>query len=184
MFSAAKTIQRVGLIAAIATISMGSALQVSNSAEKESALPVQTTATFGDWTVRCRKVSKKNDTLCEMIQVVPAKNKKGAIANLAVGRLPGDERIRLVIQLPIGVHLPSDVAMKIGDEAIAQAKFQSCYSSFCLARAELDVTALKRMKGARSMTVSFKDRAEQDASISVSLSGFTAAHDETFKAGS
>lgn len=184
MFSVAKTLKHAGLFAVCATVALGAGLQISAAEEKESAQPVQTTATFGDWTVRCRKVSKQNDKLCEMIQVVPAKNKQGAIANLAVGRLPGDEKIRLVIQLPIGVHLPSDVDMKIGDEAIAKAEFQSCYSSFCLARADLDVAALKRMKDAKSMTVSFKDRAEKNASISVSLSGFTAAHNETFNAGS
>jgi len=187
MFSTANPFRRTAAIALGLVVSLSAGSYVAIAAEKSAqpaSEPVQTTATYGDWTVRCRAIAQKSDKLCEMIQVIPAPNKQGSIANLAVGRVPGEDTVRLVIQLPIGVHLPSDVSMKVGEDAVASAQFQSCFPNFCLARADLDDAAMKRMKASGTMTVSFKDRAEREATIKVSLKGFTAAHDATFKAGS
>ncbi|MEM1049570.1 MAG: invasion associated locus B family protein [Pseudomonadota bacterium] len=187
MFSLANGLRRTSFLAIGFVLAAGIGSQISFAAEKSATKaeqPVQTTATYGDWTVRCRSVAQKDDKLCEMIQVVPAKNKQGAVANLAVGRMPGEDKVRLVVQLPIGVHLPSRVAMKVGTDAVGDAEFQSCFSNFCLARSDLDPAALKRLKDGKVMTLAFKDRALRDAAIQVSLKGFTAAHDATFKAGS
>ncbi len=180
-------IMRQGLsltAAAAMLIAIGVHAAKAESKDVLTEKPVQTTATFSDWTVRCRSAQEQDKTLCEMIQIVPAKNQQGSIANLAVGRMPGDENVRLVVQLPIGVHLPADVNIKIGDTDIARAEFQSCFTNFCLARAELDEAAIGKMKDAAKMTMSFQDRAQRDASLEISLKGFTAAHDATFKAGS
>lgn len=170
--------------AAALLIGIGVGAVKAETKPAQAEQPVQTTATFSDWTVRCRQANQPDKTLCEMIQIVPAKNQQGSIANLAVGRMPGDEDVRLVVQLPIGVHLPADVSVKIGDTDIAKAEFQSCFPNFCLARASLDENAIGKMKEAAKMTMSFKDRAERDAAIEISLKGFTAAHDATFNAGS
>ena len=182
-----RSIKCVGLsmmFAAAFAITLGAGATSAQDADQTPEQPVQTTATFSDWTVRCRPIGDQDKMLCEMIQVVPAKNQQGTIASLAVGRMPDDEDVRLVMQLPLGVHLPAGVSIKIGDAEIVRAEFQSCFSGSCVARASLDEGAIGRMKAAATMTISFQDRARRNAVVEVSLKGFTAAHEATFKNGS
>ena len=146
--------------------------------------PVQTTATFTDWTVRCRQVAALDAQQCEMVQVLSTADRQSTVANLAIGQLPGEEDIRFVLQLPLGVHLPTDVSFAIGDEQVTTAQFETCFQTFCLAYATLDEDAIAKMRAGSEMTMSMKDRAQRDLVMPVSLNGFTAAYAATFSAGS
>lgn len=146
--------------------------------------PAQTTATFADWTVRCRQVAELDAQQCEMVQVLSTADRQSTVANLAIGQLPGDEDIRFVLQLPLGVHLPTDVAFTIGDEEVTTAQFETCFQTFCLAYATLDDDAIEQMKSGSEMTMNFEDRARRDVAMPISLNGFTAAYAATFSAGS
>ena len=174
-----RTILSAGLIAFAAAGLMALPAGTAGATNADDQ-PVQTTATYGDWTVRCRADANKKE-LCEMLQVVRAKNQQAALANIAVGRLPNDETMRIVVQLPIAVHLPGAVNLKVGAKVLATAQFQSCFQAFCLARADLTPEASDAFKKARTMTIAFQDRSEAEKTVPVSLMGFTAAFKNTFE---
>lgn len=169
------------LAATLALPAVSSGLAQSAGSMEE---PVQTTATYSDWTVRCRQVAEINAQQCEMVQVLSTADRQNTVANLAIGQLPGDDAVRFVLQLPLGVHLPTDVAFVIGEEEVTTAQFETCFQSFCLAYATLDENAIAQMRAGMEMTMTLKDRAQRDLVMQLSLSGFTAAYEATFSAGS
>ena len=162
------------------------ALPLASHGWAQSAVeaPAQTTATYSDWTVRCRQDDTANVQRCEMVQVLSTADRQSTVANLAIGSLPGEEEIRFVLQLPLGVHLPTDVAFMIDEENVTTARFETCFPTFCMAYATLDTSAVDQMKAGATMTMAFKDRAQRDVSMPISLNGFTAAYNATFNAGS
>lgn len=142
--------------------------------------PSQTTATFGDWTVQCRVLDDKSTKLCEMLQAVQAKENKGLLAKVAVGRLPGKEAMRVVVQLPLAVHLGSPVELRVGDKVAVSAGYETCYPNFCIAGAVFSEDAAQMFKKAEAMTIVFRDRSGTAKGVPVSLKGFTAAFKKTF----
>ncbi len=153
-------------------------------AAEDADMPSQTAATFGDWTVQCRLLDDKSTKLCEMLQAVAAKDNKGLLAKIAVGRLPGTEVMRVVVQLPLAVHLSSPVELRVGDKVAVKAAYETCYPDFCLAGAPLSDDAVQMFKMAEAMTIVFKTRTGAANGVPVSLKGFTAAFKTTFDAPS
>ncbi len=150
-------------------------------AAEDADTPSQTTATFGDWTVQCQVLADKATTLCEMLQAVQAKENKGLLAKVAVGRLPGQEAMRVVVQLPLAVNLSGPVELRVGDKVVVNATYETCYPNFCLAGAAFNDDAAQMFKKAEAMTIVFKTRTGADNGVPVSLKGFTAAFKKTFE---
>jgi hypothetical protein len=65
------------------------------------AEPQSTTATFGDWVLRCVQGTAPNQSqrLCEVAQTLEVKG-EGVVAEIALGRLGPKEPMRLTIVLP------------------------------------------------------------------------------------
>lgn len=166
-----------GTVAAVCIV----ALSFTQSLAAEDAdTPSQTTATFGDWTVQCRLLDDKSTKLCEMLQAVAAKGNKGLLAKIAVGRLPGKDAMRVVVQLPLAVHLNSPVELRVGDKVAVKAAYETCYPDFCIAGAAFSDNAAQMFKKAQAMTIVFTDRSGAAKGVPVSLNGFTAAFKKTF----
>lgn len=150
-------------------------------AAEDADMPSQTTATFGDWTVQCRILDDKETKLCEMLQGIQAKENKGLLAKIAVGRLPGKDVMRVVVQLPLAVNLGSPVELRVGDKVAVRATYETCYPDFCLAGAAFNDEAAQMFKKAEAMTIVFMARTGAANGVPVSLKGFTAAFKKTFE---
>jgi invasion protein IalB len=162
-------------LAAGALTFMPAALAAGNKTAQVT--PTQTTATFGSWTVRCRPVTDGGtNKLCEMLQAVPAGNGGGVIVNLALGRLPGDKDLRMVVQLPLGVSLADDVDIALPGGDVAKATFQTCYPNLCVAQATVSDDLLAAFKAGDEVTIAFKDRTHKGVAVKASLSGFNDAY--------
>ena len=136
--------------------------------------PSQTTATFGNWTVRCQPVSGTGTKACEMLQAISTTS--GTIANLAIGRLPGNQDLRLVVQLPIGVSLSETVDIEVPGADVTRATFEACFPNLCVAQATLSDDALEAFKASDALTIAFKDRTKKNVALKASLNGFSAAY--------
>src|SRR6516165_7519320 len=82
-----------------------------------SPVPQSTTASFGDWVVRCRRIDQApgNATACEVAQTLQAQG-QGPVAEIALGQPPGKdsttkERMRVVVLLPNNVTFSGPVLM-------------------------------------------------------------------------
>ena len=149
-----------------------------------SAAPQQTTATYEDWIVRCETLSgppvRKS---CEMVQYTQAKGGQGVISQVAIGRVTKTDPVKLVVQLPLGIWLPSGVKL------VADAKdpglvatFKRCLPQACIADVDVGPEALRRYRTVTERgQIVFKDGNQKDATLPVSFKGFGTAFDALTK---
>src|SRR5262245_43469914 len=73
-------------------------------------LPQQTTATYGDWTLRCNaKPGSPPQRTCQIVQVARAQNQANPITQIIIVRPAKDAGLKGIIQVPINVWLPSGI---------------------------------------------------------------------------
>ncbi|MBP7338655.1 invasion associated locus B family protein [Niveispirillum sp.] len=162
-----------------ASILIGSLLGGGARAEQTQADPVQpveTTATYQDWVVRCIKPKDKPRT-CEIVQNLQMQG-KGVVASIAVGRTDPKAPMIIVIQVPQGVWLPSGITFQIGDAGKAlRLDYKRCVQ-VCGAETSLDPATLSRMKSATEAgSFAFDDGMRRPVKFPVSFKGFAAALD-------
>jgi invasion protein IalB len=166
-------------------LSRAAAAQPAQSpAPVQSATPQQTTATYEDWIVRCESLSgppvRKS---CEMVQYTQAKRGQGVISQVAIGRVTKTDPVKLVIQLPIGIWLPTGVKL------VADAKdpgllatFKRCLPQACFADVDVSNDALRRYRAITEQgQIVFKDGNQKDTTLPVSFKGFGTAFDALAK---
>jgi invasion protein IalB len=67
-------------------------------------------ATYDDWIVRCETLQgRASPQKLLMVQYTQAKGGQGVISQVAIGRVTKSDPIKLVVQLPIGIWLPTGV---------------------------------------------------------------------------
>jgi invasion protein IalB len=111
---------RAGILGAIVFLGLGSQAiaQAAKSAVLASATksepprsvdaePNSTLANFGDWALRCQRLSNGTDTqrVCEVAQQIRAQDQQNPVAELAIGRLKKTDSLRLTVGLPVNVTL-------------------------------------------------------------------------------
>jgi invasion protein IalB len=144
--------------------------------------PQQTTATYEDWVVRCEtQVGPPPKKSCEMVQTTQMQG-QGVISQVAVGRPVKGQPVKIVVQLPNGVWLPTGVKVIAGaGDPGTVATFKRCTTG-CFADFEAKDDTIKKF---RSMTeagqIQFKDGAVKDISLPLSFKGFGTAFDALSK---
>lgn len=157
----------------------GEAEAAAEAAPADAAAPAQpqiTTTRHGDWEVGCLE----GTTNCEMQQL--ALDSDGNPVILArVVRLPaGSEAEGLAIfNTPLGTLLQPGLGFQIDTGERAALPFEWCVQEGCIVRLGLrgeDVAAMKRGRAA-NLTVASIAAPDQPLTLTLSLSGFTAAYD-------
>lgn len=147
-----------------------------------AATPQTTTATYQDWTLRCdNAVGNPPHKVCEVAQTVMAQGGKAALAQVVIGRPDPTKPLKLIVQLPNGVWLPSNAILALDDKTTVTATYKRCVQ-LCFADADIDETVLAALK-ARTDPVKllFADGTQRIVELSLSLNGFNAALDESLK---
>jgi invasion protein IalB len=143
--------------------------------------PQQTTATYEDWIVRCEThPGPPPQKFCEMVQFTQVKGGQGGIVSqVAIGRAAKGQPVKLVIQLPIGVWLPTGIKLTAGakDPGLLTT-FKRCLPQACFTDAEINADMIKKFRTATEAgQIQFKDGNQKDASLPVSFKGFGTAYD-------
>ncbi|MFG1395259.1 invasion associated locus B family protein [Xanthobacter agilis] len=154
------------------------------AAPAEGNTPQATTATYGDWVVRCSQPQPqdgaKGGKVCEAATGVQAQGQQGILAQVVVGRMAKDQPVRLVVQLPNGVFLPPGATLYLDEKAQGgiDTVFSSCPPRGCFADAELKADQLAALKSAKGPgRLEFVNGARKRLAVSISFNGFTAALD-------
>ena len=150
----------------------------------QPAAPQQTTATYDDWIVRCEaQPGPPPQKTCEMVQFTQVKGQPGVLTQIAIGRPVKGQPIKLVIQVPISVWLPTGVRLHSnGKDFGISATFKRCMPTACFA--ELDVkddTIRKFRSTTEAGKLEFKDANQKDIALPVSFKGFGVAYDALSK---
>lgn len=153
-----------------------------------SDIPESTTATYGDWTLRCiaqpgRNRSGDNHPVapatsrCEIDQTIILKGQTTPVARIAIGIDPESKTQRLVAQLPEGSWLSAQPLLSVGQNSQPiSLTYRRCLRGTCLADA---IFTNEMISAAATATkpglVSFQMIAGKDIRLPVSMNGFAAA---------
>lgn len=157
--------------------------QASPPAKKPAApaadpnAPQATTATYGDWVVRCAIPPNQTARVCEAGTGVQVQGQQGLLAQIVIGRLNKDQPTRLVIQLPAGVFLPPGATLYLDekDKSGMATVFATCTQA-CFADAELKPDQLAALKAAKGPgRLEFVDGARKRIAVPISFNGLPAA---------
>ena len=172
----------VALLAAVSTAP--AAAQQQPAPQNGAQTPQQTTATYDDWIVRCETVQgppvRKS---CEMVQYTQAKGGQGVISQVAIGRISKTDPIKVVVQLPVGIWLPSGIKLVTdAKDPGLLATFKRCLPQACFADVDVSPDTLRRYRTVTDQgSLQFKDGNQKDTTLPVSFKGFGTALDALAK---
>lgn len=147
--------------------------------------PSVTTASYGDWTLRC-EAPKAGTTqrLCEATQTVQVRGEAAPIAQIAFGHAARTEPVKLVAVLPVNATFTSPVTIAVGDKdpQPVQLAWHRCLPVGCFAEATSTADAVRHWRGETGQgRLTFKDGIGRDVVVPVSFRGLAQALDALSK---
>ena len=135
----------------------------------------------GKWKVQCETVpaieGQPAGRQCGMIQVTQSeKNAKATLTLVIVRTMQGDKAIyNMRVIAPIGVFLPTGVALEIDGNAVGRVPFTRCMPQICMAFAEASADTLSKLKKGKLANFIIYEAPGIGLPMKLSLSGFTAS---------
>jgi invasion protein IalB len=152
-------------------------------------------ATHGDWKIQCEAAAKPNpadgqaqpepqsDKQCAMVQTARSeKNAKLGLTTVFVrGKQNGKEVTMMRILAPIGVYLPTGVALEVDGGAIGRIPFMRCLPQICVAFGEAGNQTLDKFRKGTAANFIIYEAPGLGMPIKISLNGFAAAYTDLGK---
>ena len=148
--------------------------------------PVQTTATYGDWVLRCARTGEggTGPQTCEVVQTLVLQGQQQPIAQVAVGSVDKTSPLRLTVVVPTAISFSKSATIvgAAGTADLFDLVWRRCLPSGCFADIVLTPDALKAMR-ARSEPANlvFRDAGERDITLPFSMRGFAQSLDAMSK---
>jgi invasion protein IalB len=154
----------------------------SEASRNVDAEPNSTSASFGDWALRCQRLGNGAETqhVCEVTQQIRAQDQQNPVAELAIGRLKKADPLRLTVVLPVNVTISNPPSFSADGRVpeLLDLGWRKCLPGGCIADALLTDEVLRRWKTQTSAEhVAWTDAAGRDLAIGVSFRGLTQALD-------
>ncbi len=137
-------------------------------------------ATHGDWKLTCEEPKKdatgKTVRACGMVQTVRHEQRQNIILTLVLVKAVqgGKPATMMRVMAPIGVFLPTGVALEIDGAAVGRVPFTRCLPRVCVAFAEARPDTLKKLKAGAKATFTVYEAPGLGVPMNISLKGFTA----------
>ena len=152
-----------------------------------TADPVSTSATYGDWVLRCQHVGQgdKAQRLCEVAQTIQVQGQQSPIAQVALGRVAASDPLKVTVALPVNITLPGSVTLALSDKdpTPMSLTWRRCLPGVCIADIALTGDELKALRAAGDPgRLTFKDAAGRDVALPISFRGLVQALDALAKA--
>lgn len=160
---------------------------VAPKAAPVSADPASTSATYGDWVLRCQRVGQADKTqrVCEVAQTIQVQGQPSPIAQLALGKIAASDPLRVTVALPNNISLPGSIVLGLSekDPTPMPLTWRRCLPGACIADLTLTVDQLKAVRVASDAgRLVFKDAAGRDVVLPISFRGLAQALDALSKA--
>lgn len=144
--------------------------------------PEQTTASYGDWTLRCnRRIDLTPPRrFCEMALIVQKPGEASAQGQVAVGRVARNEPLKVTAVLPPNVAFKTAPKLVTdGKDAVSiELAWTRCLSGACYSDAPLSEEALSKLRSrTEAGRIDYRDGTDRGASLPVSFRGFSQALD-------
>ncbi len=129
---------------------------------------------IGDWIFNCQALSAAR-TVCVLQQTIVQKESKKPVMRLTLRRLGRDQKLGLVVRVPLGVYLATGIGGKVDEGEQFNLIWQTCTQQGCQAALSLDDGQKTAMKSGKRLLIGFKGRPDADAvTVAASLKGVTA----------
>jgi invasion protein IalB len=144
--------------------------------------PQATTATYGDWVLRCQKQGEGAPAIktCEVAQSLQVQGQADPVVQIAIGRLSQKDPLKLVIVVPTNVSFPSTPQLAIDekDEHPAMLTWRRCVPGGCVAETIVKDDLLKRWRSQSGRgRLQIKDAGNRDVVLPFSFRGLSEALD-------
>jgi invasion protein IalB len=140
--------------------------------------PERTTASFGDWVLRCETIAEQAKRVCEVALVMSVQGQTNPVAQVAIGKPVPNESRRLTLVLPTNIAIgtrPQATLAQAGAAPI-ELTWQRCAPGACFASAALADETIT-MFGAQTEPgrLVFKDAADREVALPLSFRGLPQA---------
>lgn len=147
-----------------------------------TATPSRTTASFGDWTLRCDRLAEATPPrrMCELSLVVQNAGDQNVLAQVAVGRPAAGEPLRITIVLPANITVAATPELIIdGKEAGSlDLAWLHCLPGGCIATAVISDDVLRKLKASPTPgRLEYHDATGREIKLPVPWRGFSEAYD-------
>ncbi|QPF87509.1 invasion associated locus B family protein [Bradyrhizobium genosp. L] len=130
------------------------------------------------WVARCTSASRDAPLECAMEQTAVL-SKTGQLVVLVNIRVPGDTRTPVaLIQLPLGLNLPSGAKLQVDDGKTVDVPIQTCEARGCYINAPVGADVLAQLKSGKQLKVSFLNLAKETITIPMPLADFAAVYEK------
>lgn len=135
----------------------------------------------GKWKVQCETLpapeGQQPGRQCGMVQSTQnEKNPKATLTLVMVkAEANGKSTINMRVIAPIGVFLPTGVALEIDGNAVGRVPFTRCMPQVCMAFAEASPETLTKLKKGKSANFIIYEAPGMGLPMTLSLEGFSAA---------
>jgi invasion protein IalB len=109
--------------------------------------PERTTASYGDWVVRCETVAGPPPSkTCDMEQLAQMQGQANPISRVAIPLPAKGQPARLIIQVPVNVSLSAPVRISVDNRDHLTVPFRRCVPAGCFADTEIKEDEIKRFR--------------------------------------
>ncbi len=155
--------------------------QQGQAPQGKPAPKVDLVAENGKWKVQCETPPAPEGQTptrqCGMVQTAQSeKNPKATLTLVLVKTVTGDKSIiNMRVIAPIGVFLPTGVALEIDGNAVGRVPFTRCMPQICMAFAEASPDTLAKMKKGSEANFIIYEAPGIGMPMKLSLEGFSAS---------
>jgi invasion protein IalB len=132
----------------------------------------------GAWETRCETPPGASSQQCAVVQSVVDEDRPN-ITLVIIALKTADHKSRLLrVIAPLGVLLPTGLALKLDQEDFGRMSFVRCLPNGCVAEVVLDDKVLAKLQTAKTMTLVLFQTPEEGIGVPASLAGFKDAFDQ------
>lgn len=177
-----------GVLFACLSTFQATAQTASDARAPVSAEPASTTATYGDWVVRCVQLpapengkAARASRSCETVQTVQVQGQQQPVAQLAIGRLPEDRSLVVTAVVPVNIAFPGMIHVSGNGKTGSEEKgsidlvWQKCFAGSCAANGKPDDATLAALRGGTQGQLRFADANGNLVSVPLSWRGLDQA---------
>lgn len=150
--------------------------------------PPEVIAEHGAWKVQCEAMPPAEGETeprkqCGMVQAARSeKNEKVGLTVIIIKTKKGEQDVLMMRAMaPIGVYLPTGVAVEVDGTAVGRVPFSRCLPQACVAFAEASQETLDKLKKGGAANFIVYEAPGLGIPVKISLEGFSASLDELAK---
>jgi invasion protein IalB len=125
--------------------------------------------------VNCKSEAQDKALDCRLSQTVVTENRQ-LLSNVTFHFPPAPQKPDIIVHMPLGVLLPAGATLQVDDNTAQQLTFKACDRNGCYAQGPLAPDVLSQLRKGKQVNVAFKNLAEREIKVPLSLDGFGDAY--------